>query len=64
MLRDKVIASSSCHLKVHEKNYQTHDLELEVMVFALKIWIHYFYCVHVDVFINDKILQYVSPKES
>ncbi|GJR35276.1 putative reverse transcriptase domain-containing protein [Tanacetum coccineum] len=30
-------------LKIHEKNYTTHDLELGVVVFALKIWRHYLY---------------------
>ncbi|KAH0743187.1 hypothetical protein KY290_031180 [Solanum tuberosum] len=29
------------YLKVHEKNYPTHDLKLAVVVFALKIWKHY-----------------------
>ena len=29
------------------------------MVFALKIWRHYLYDVHVDIFIGHKILQYV-----
>ncbi|KAH0725795.1 hypothetical protein KY284_001660 [Solanum tuberosum] len=33
-------------LKVHEKNYPTHDLELAAVVFALKIWRHYLYGVH------------------
>ncbi|GJR39516.1 putative reverse transcriptase domain-containing protein [Tanacetum coccineum] len=28
-------------LKIHEKNYTTHDLELGAVVFALKIWRHY-----------------------
>ena len=37
----KVIAYASRKLKVHEKNYSTHDLELVAMVFALKIWRHY-----------------------
>ena len=30
-------------LKNHEQNYPTHDLELAVIVFALKIWRHYLY---------------------
>ena len=34
----KVIAYASRQLKVHEKNYPTHDLELAAVVFALKIW--------------------------
>nr|GEU75964.1 hypothetical protein [Tanacetum cinerariifolium] len=41
MQRDKVIAYASQQLKSHEKNYTTHDLELGVVVFVLKIWRHY-----------------------
>nr|GFA10814.1 putative reverse transcriptase domain-containing protein [Tanacetum cinerariifolium] len=37
MQREKVISYASRQLKVHEKNYTTHDLELGSMVFALKI---------------------------
>ncbi|GJX41708.1 putative reverse transcriptase domain-containing protein [Tanacetum coccineum] len=36
--KEKVIAYASRQLKVHEKNYTTHDLELGVVVFALKSW--------------------------
>ena len=36
----KVIAYVSRQLRVHEKNYPTHDLELAAVVFALKIWRH------------------------
>ncbi|GJZ51297.1 putative reverse transcriptase domain-containing protein [Tanacetum coccineum] len=43
MQRGKVIAYASRQLKIHEKNYTTHDLELGVIVFALKIWRHYLY---------------------
>ena len=57
--RGKVIAYASRQLKVHEKNYPTHDLNLAAVVFALKIWRHYLYDVHVDVFTNHKSLQYV-----
>ncbi|GJV69616.1 putative reverse transcriptase domain-containing protein [Tanacetum coccineum] len=42
MQREKVIAYASRQLKVHEKNYTTHDLELGAIVFALKMWRHYF----------------------
>ncbi|GJS22659.1 putative reverse transcriptase domain-containing protein [Tanacetum coccineum] len=41
MQREKVISYASCQLKIHEKNYTTHDLELGAVVFALKIWRHY-----------------------
>ncbi|GJZ43787.1 putative reverse transcriptase domain-containing protein [Tanacetum coccineum] len=43
MQRGKVIAYASRRLKIHEKNYTTHDLELGAVVFALKIWRHYLY---------------------
>ncbi|GJV06334.1 putative reverse transcriptase domain-containing protein [Tanacetum coccineum] len=38
MQREKVISYASRQLKIHEKNYTTHDLELGAVVFALKIW--------------------------
>ncbi|GJR36485.1 reverse transcriptase domain-containing protein [Tanacetum coccineum] len=43
MQRGKVIAYASRQLKIHEKNYTTHDLELGAVVFALKIWRRYLY---------------------
>nr|GFC51280.1 putative reverse transcriptase domain-containing protein [Tanacetum cinerariifolium] len=42
----------------------THDLELKVVVFALKIWRHYLYGTKCTVFTNYKSLQYIlDPKE-
>ena len=41
------------------KNYPTYDLVLTAVVFALKLWRHYLYGVHVDVFTDHKSLQYV-----
>ncbi|GJT30629.1 putative reverse transcriptase domain-containing protein [Tanacetum coccineum] len=37
MQREKVIAYASRQLKIHEKNYTTHDLELRAVVFSLKL---------------------------
>nr|GFC99493.1 putative reverse transcriptase domain-containing protein [Tanacetum cinerariifolium] len=37
MQNEKVIAYTSRQLKIHEKNYTTHDLELRAVMFALKI---------------------------
>ncbi|GJS19996.1 putative reverse transcriptase domain-containing protein [Tanacetum coccineum] len=37
MQNEKVIAYASRKLKIHEKNYTTHDLELVAVVFALKM---------------------------
>ena len=63
MQRDKILSYASIKLKVHEKNYPTHDLEHAAVVFALKIWRHYLYGVHVDVFTDHKILQYVFTQK-
>ncbi|WMV19198.1 hypothetical protein MTR67_012583, partial [Solanum verrucosum] len=59
-LPDKnVIAYASRQLKVHERDYPTHDLELATVVFALKIWRHYLYGVKCYVFTNHRSLQHV-----
>ena len=55
----KVIAYASRKLRPHEKNYPTHDLELAAVIFALKIWRHYLYGVHVDIYTDHKSLQYI-----
>ena len=60
---DMMITYASSQLKVHEKNYPTHDLKLEAIVFALKIWTHHLYGVYVDVFSDHKSLQYVFTKK-
>nr|GEV40276.1 putative reverse transcriptase domain, retroviral aspartyl protease [Tanacetum cinerariifolium] len=54
MQREKVIAYASRQLKIHEKNYTTHDLELGSVVFALKIWRHYLYKTKCTVFTYHK----------
>ncbi|GKF37916.1 putative reverse transcriptase domain-containing protein, partial [Tanacetum coccineum] len=41
MQREKVISYGSRQLKIHEKHYTTHDLELGAVVFSLKLWRHY-----------------------
>src|SRR5688572_31719175 len=63
MQKGKVIAYASRQLKVHERNYPTHDLELAAVVFALKIWRHFLYGVHVDVYTDHKSLQYVFTQK-
>jgi hypothetical protein len=42
MQNRQVVAYASRQLKVHEKNFPTHDLELAAIVFVLKIWRHYY----------------------
>ena len=55
----RVIAYASRHLKKHEQNYPTHDLELAAVVFALKIWRHYLYGVPCQIFTDHKCLKYI-----
>ncbi|GJT98268.1 putative reverse transcriptase domain-containing protein [Tanacetum coccineum] len=59
MQRMKVIAYASRQLKIHKKNYTTHDLELGAVVFGLKIWRHYLYGTKCVVFIDHKSLQHI-----
>nr|GFD03416.1 putative reverse transcriptase domain-containing protein [Tanacetum cinerariifolium] len=59
MQRDKVISYASRQLKIHEKNYTTHDLELGAVVFALKIWRHNMYGTKFTVFTDHKSLQHI-----
>ncbi|GKD38213.1 putative reverse transcriptase domain-containing protein [Tanacetum coccineum] len=59
MQKENVIAYASRQLKVHEKNYTTHDLELAAVVFALKMWRHYMYGTKCVMFTDHKSLQYI-----
>ncbi|GKC56125.1 putative reverse transcriptase domain-containing protein [Tanacetum coccineum] len=64
MQRGKVIAYASRQLKIHVKNYTTHDLELEAIMFALKIWRHYLYRTKSVIYTDHKSLQHIfSQKE-
>ncbi|GKD98327.1 putative reverse transcriptase domain-containing protein [Tanacetum coccineum] len=64
MQRGKVIAYASRQLKIHEKNYTSHDLELEAVVFALKIWRNYLYGTKSVIYTDNKSLQHIfSQKE-
>nr|GEZ89241.1 putative reverse transcriptase domain-containing protein [Tanacetum cinerariifolium] len=63
MQREKVISYASRQLKIHEKNYTTHDLELGAVVFALKIWRHYLYGTKCTMFTDHKSLQYILDQK-
>nr|GEW92237.1 reverse transcriptase domain-containing protein [Tanacetum cinerariifolium] len=63
MQREKVIAYASRQLKIHEKNYTTHDLELGSVVFALKIWRHYLCGTKCTVFTDHKSLQHILDQK-
>nr|GEX57599.1 retrotransposon protein, putative, Ty3-gypsy subclass [Tanacetum cinerariifolium] len=59
----KVIAYASRQLKIHEKNYTTHDLELRAVVFALKMWRHDLYGTRCTVFTDHKSLQHILDQK-
>ncbi|GJR79354.1 putative reverse transcriptase domain-containing protein [Tanacetum coccineum] len=61
--RNKVIAYTSRQLKIHEKNYTTHDLELGAVVFALKMWRHYLYRRKSVIYTDHKSLQHIFDQK-
>lgn len=63
MQHKQVVAYASRQLKIHEKNYPTHDLELAAIVFALKIWRHYLYSCSFRVFSDHKSLKYLFDQK-
>nr|GEV55033.1 reverse transcriptase domain-containing protein [Tanacetum cinerariifolium] len=63
MQKEKVIAYASRQLKIHEKNYKTHDLELGAVVFALKMWRHYLYGTRCIIFTDYKSLQHILDQK-
>ena len=62
MQEGKVVAYALRQLKLHEKNYPTHDLELAAIVLALKIWRHYLYGEKYFIYIDHKSLKYLPSQ--
>ena len=64
MQNGKVVAYASKQLKPYEKNYPTHDLELAVVIFSLKIWRHFLFGETCEIYTNHKSMKYLfSQKE-
>ena len=63
MQHGRVIAYVSRQLKSDEVNYPVHDLELAVVVFALRVWRHYLYGTQVQIFTDHKSLKYLMSKK-
>nr|GFB35337.1 putative reverse transcriptase domain-containing protein [Tanacetum cinerariifolium] len=63
MQREKVITYASRQLKKHKENYTTHDLELGVVVFALRLWRHYLYGTKCIVHTKHKSLLYILDQK-
>jgi ribonuclease HI len=59
MQEGRVMAYSSRQLKLHEKNYPIHDLELAAVVHALKKWRHYLYMQKCDVYTDHRSMKYI-----
>jgi hypothetical protein len=60
----KVITYLSRQLHPHKMNYPTHDLELAVVVHALKTWRHYLMGNRCEIYTDHKSLKYIfSQKE-
>lgn len=59
MKNSQVVAYASRQLKIHERNCPTHDLELTVVIFMLKVWSHYLYGLKFEVFSDHKSLKYL-----
>ena len=58
-----MIAYTSLPLKDFEKNYLTHDLELVMVMFALKTWRHYWYGVHCKTYTDHENLKYTFTQK-
>jgi hypothetical protein len=54
-----VVAYASRQLRKHEVNYPTHDLELAVVVHALKIWRHDLMGKRCELYTHHKSLKYI-----
>jgi hypothetical protein len=59
MQEGQVIAYASRQLRRHEEHYPTHDLELAVVVHALKIWCHYLLGNVCHIYTYHKSLKYI-----
>lgn len=48
---------------MHEKYYPTHDLELGVVVFTLKIWRYYLHGAKFKLFVDHKSYKYIFSQQ-
>ncbi|GJY11253.1 putative reverse transcriptase domain-containing protein [Tanacetum coccineum] len=63
MQKNKVIAYASRQLKIYEKNYTTHDIELGAVVFSLKTWRRYLYGMRSVIYMDHKSLQHIFDQK-
>jgi hypothetical protein len=54
----RVVAYTSQQLRKHEVNYPTHDMELAIVIHALKVWRHYLMGKRCELHMDHKSLKY------
>jgi hypothetical protein len=59
MQEGRVISYSLRQLRRHEEHYPTHDLELAVVVMALRTWRHYLHGNVVHIYTDHRSLKYI-----
>ena len=59
LMQNRNVIVFAFRLKSHDQNYSTHDLELAVIVFALKKGRHYLHGLTFEVYIDHKSLKYL-----
>jgi hypothetical protein len=55
----RMVTYASWQLRMQEVNYLTNDLELAVVVHALKIWRHYLMGKRYELYTDHKSLKYI-----
>src|ERR1041385_8177223 len=58
----KVIAYGSHQLRAHEDKYPTHELELAVVMYALKLWRQYLVGNRCEIYTDHQSLKYLFTK--
>ena len=61
---DYVISYESRKLKIHERNYVTHDLELATIIHALKMWRHYLIGRKFTLMLDNISLKYLFDRQN
>jgi hypothetical protein len=54
-----MVAYASRQLRKHEAHYPTHNLVLDAVIHALKIWMHYFMGKRCELYMDHKSLKYI-----
>ena len=58
-----MVAYASRKMNSYERNYPTNDLELVVVIFALKIWRHFMFDETYEIYTDHKSLKYMFSQK-